>query len=93
MYQHVLVWNVCMYVCVTLQPVAATHTSSQVSVLLAAEQRGCVTVCSALCGCPLTRLQQTKVLINDSRAETCIKFFFLNIVIGTTNSLIHYILS
>ena len=44
-------------------------------------------------GCPLTRLQQTKALINDSRAETCIKFFFLNIVIGTTNSLIYYILS
>ena len=42
---------------------------------------------------PLTRLQQSKALINDSRAETCIKFFFLNIVIGTTNSLIYYILS
>ena len=43
---------VCMCVCVELQPLAAsgshTHTSSQVSVLLAAEQRGCVTVCSAL---------------------------------------------
>ena len=38
------------------------------------------------------RLQQTKALINDSRAETCIKFFFLNIVIGTTNSLIYYII-
>ena len=44
-------------------------------------------------GCPLTRLQQTKALINDSRSETCIKFFFLNIVIATTNSLIYYILS
>ena len=63
-----------MYVCVCGAPASGshTHTSSHVSVLLAAEQRGCVTVCSAH-GWPLTRLQQTKALINDSRAETYIK--------------------
>ena len=48
-YQHVLVWNVCVYVCGAPASGSHTHTSSQVSVLLAAEQRGCVTVCSALC--------------------------------------------
>ena len=40
-----------VYVCVCGAPASGshTHTSSQVSVLLTAEQRGCVTVCSALC--------------------------------------------
>ena len=45
---------VCMYVCVCGAPASGSHTHTsiqvtQVSVLLAAEQRGCVTVCSALC--------------------------------------------
>ena len=72
-----------MYVCVCGAPASGshthTHTSSQVSVLLAAEQRGCVTVCSALCWLSSHALAANLalIIINDSRAETYIKFFFL----------------